>query len=233
MHDHAEGREKLQAVYTALFAYYGAQSWWPAESRFEMMVGAILTQNTAWKNVDKALANLKAANVLTPGGLRTIIPERLTELVRPAGFTSRKPAALKTLVEFLFREYAGRPENLVGADMRKQRAQLLALKGIGPETADAILLYAAEQPIFVIDAYTRRIVLRLGSWAGAPGTVTGKVSYDELQALFMENLPVSVPLYNEFHALLDVHAKSICTKRAPRCGKCPLADMCAKRIEYV
>lgn len=202
------------------------------------MVGAILTQNTSWKNVEQALGNLKRAGVLQPEPLRAVEIKILTELVRPAGFVTSKPRRLKTLAEFLFREYQGQPEKMRGGDMAQQRAQLLALNGIGPETADAILLYAAEHPIFVVDTYTRRIVYRMGLFDSpvgnaAVGNARRSVPYHELQALFMDYLPPDVSLFNEFHALLDVHAKSICTKRAPRCSKCPLRRMCAKRLEIL
>lgn len=214
-------RNDLLAFYGKLLAHYGAPNWWPAESPWEIMVGAILTQNTSWKNVEKALANLRRERYLEPARLREIELEKLTELIRSAGFTSSKPKRLKILVEFLFREYAGEPANLRGGDLHTLRAQLLGLSGIGPETADAILLYAADQPIFVVDAYTRRILCRLG-W------VEENVSYQELQRLFMEHLPHEVVLFNEFHALLDIHAKYTCTKRAPRCGACPLNQICLK-----
>lgn len=213
-------------VYEKLRAQYGAQNWWPHETKWEIMVGAILTQNTSWKNVEKALANLKRENVLYPTCFREIEIERLTELIRSAGFTTSKPKRLKILAEFILREYGGEPLNLQGGDLQTQRAQLLGLEGIGPETADAILLYAAEQPIFVVDAYTRRIFHRMGN-----GNVAANVPYDEWQKLFMDNLPHDVALFNEYHALLDMHAKYTCTKRAPKCERCPLAGMCAKRIE--
>ncbi len=214
-------KKRLLRVYKKLHARYGAQNWWPAESKWEIMVGAILTQNTTWKNAEKALTNLKRENVLDPTRLRELETEQLALLIRSAGFTSSKPKRLKTLAEFLIREYDGDPLKLCGGNLGSERAQLLALTGIGPETADAILLYAAEQPIFVIDSYTRRILARLG-W------VNEKISYDALQKLFMEHLPHDVALFNEFHALLDIHAKSICTKRAPRCAACVLEKMCLR-----
>ena len=214
-------KKRLLRVYKKLHARYGAQNWWPAESKWEIMVGAILTQNTTWKNAERALTNLKRENVLEPTRLRELETEQLALLIRSAGFTSSKPKRLKTLAEFLIREYDGDPLKLCGGNLGSERAQLLALTGIGPETADAILLYAAEQPIFVIDSYTRRILARLG-W------VNEKISYDALQKLFMEHLPHDVALFNEFHALLDIHAKSICTKRAPRCAACVLEKMCLR-----
>lgn len=213
---------ELHRVYDLLLAHYGVQNWWPAESAWEIMVGAILTQNTSWQNVDKALNNLRRENLLSPAAMRTLEIARLQELVRSAGFVTSKPKRLKGLVEFLYEFYGGDTANLRGGDLNTQRAQLLALNGVGPETADVILLYVAEQPTFVIDAYTRRIFYRLG-WV--PETVT----YNELQALFMSHLPVEVPLFKEYHALLDVHAKLTCTKRAPRCVECPLNDICVKR----
>lgn len=216
-------REELLLVYERLFAHYGAQNWWPADSKWEIMVGAILTQNTSWKNVEKALLNLKRENYLEPSRLREMEIELLTELIRSAGFTTSKPRRLKTLVEHLYQEYNGDTANLKGRELQAQRAQLLALNGIGPETADAILLYVAEQPIFVVDAYTRRIMYRLGRWNLSP-----TVSYDELQRLFMEHLPHDAALFNEYHALLDIHAKYTCTKRTPRCNACPLNDICLK-----
>lgn len=216
-----EPARQLREIYTRLYAQYGPQHWWPAESRWEIMVGAILTQNTAWRNVDRALANLKRADALAPRQIRALSRARLAQLIRPAGFTASKPRRLKTLAAFLLREYDDAPENMRGGDLAAQRAQLLALNGVGPETADAILLYVAEQPIFVIDAYTRRILARIG-------LVEENISYHALQTLFMTHLPPDVPLFNEYHALLDTHAKATCTKRAPRCRECPLSALCLK-----
>jgi len=210
----------LNEIYTRLHAHYGRQNWWPHETLWEIMVGAILTQNTAWSNVEKALANLKRANALAPERIRAVSRARLARLIRPAGFTSSKPQRLKILANFLRRAYDDKPENMRGGDLHAQRAQLLALHGIGPETADAILLYVAEQPIFVIDAYTRRILARIG-------IADENISYHALQNVFMASLPRDADLFQEFHALLDTHAKYVCAKRAPRCTTCPLADLCA------
>lgn len=192
-------------------------------TRSKKLCGAegILTQNTAWRNVERALENLKRADALAPPRIRALRRDRLARLIRPAGFTSSKSRRLKILAEFLLREYADEPETMRGGDLSAQRAQLLALHGIGPETADAILLYAAEQPIFVIDAYTRRILTRLG-------IADERASYHALQTFFMEHLPRDAALFNEYHALLDIHAKYTCAKRAPRCAECPLRDVCAK-----
>lgn len=215
-------KKRLPAIYDKLLAYHGVQNWWHSDSKWEIMVGAVLTQNTSWQNVAMALANLKRENVLAPLPMHTMDMGRLGELIRSAGFVTSKPHRLKRLAQFLINEYGGDTNNLRGGDLQKQRAQLLAINGIGPETADAILLYVAEQPIFVIDAYTRRIFYRLG-W------VEENVSYADLQRLFMDNLPPDVAYFNEFHALLDVHCKRICTKRAPKCSICPLRRICAKR----
>lgn len=214
-------RIPLREIFTRLHVHYGDQNWWPHETLWEIMVGAILTQNTAWMNVERALENLKRANALTPARIRAIPRARLAQLIRPAGFTASKPQRLKTLAEFLKRAYADQPENMRGGDLHVQRAQLLALHGVGPETADAILLYVAGQPIFVVDAYTRRIFARLGL-AGE------NISYHALQTLCMENLAHDTALFQEFHALLDTHAKAICTKRAPRCAQCVLRQMCPR-----
>jgi endonuclease-3 related protein len=214
-------------LYRKLLAHYGEQRWWPHETKWEILVGAILTQNTAWTNVEKALANLRREGVLSPAALREIELARLEALVRPAGFTTSKPGRLKTLAGFLLAEYADEVDNMRGGELAVRRAQLLALNGIGPETADAILLYGAEQPIFVIDAYTRRIMGHMGTWRTPSGEiVTEKVSYVDLQELFMRHLPHDVALFQEFHALLDIHAKYTCTKRAPRCHECPLNRIC-------
>lgn len=214
--------ERLQDIYARLLAHYHPQPvWWRHESLWEIMVGAILTQNTNWRNVRTALENLKRANRLTPEGIRDLRLDRLTRLIRSAGFTTSKPKRLKILAKFLLKEYGGKPTNMHGGDLEKQRAQLLALHGIGPETADAILLFAAAQPTFVVDAYTRRILSRLG-------LVSPTISYDELRALFMDHLRQDVPFFQEYHALLDTHAKELCTKRAPRCHVCLLDEICPK-----
>lgn len=217
---------RLRRVYEKLRVRYDAQNWWRHESKWEIMVGAILTQNTAWQNVDKALANLKRAHALEPHALRSLEPQALSVLIRAAGFTTSKPARLKTLAEFLRREYEDRVENMRGVDLMTLRAQLLALNGIGPETADAILLYAVEKPIFVVDAYTRRIFQRLGICSGAHANENA--AYHAWQNLFMDNLPHEVGLFQTYHALLVIHAKETCTKRAPRCGDCVLRRMCAR-----
>jgi endonuclease-3 related protein len=214
-------RERLQAIYTRLYAHFGPQHWWPGESRWEVMVGAILTQNTSWLNVEKALVNLKHAGRLEPEQMRRTRQATLARLIRPSGYFNLKAKKLKALVEFLFERFDGNPARLAGRKLSTQRAELLEVYGIGPETADSILLYAADQPIFVMDAYSRRIGARLG-------LTREDASYDELQQLFMEHLPAEAPYFNEYHALLVALGKRICTKRDPRCGQCPLNDLCPK-----
>jgi endonuclease III related protein len=214
-------RTKFETIYARLFARFGPQHWWPGESPWEVMVGAILTQNTSWRNVEKALANLRRAGRLEPAQMRRTRQATLARLIRPSGYFNLKARKLKALVEFLFERCGGDPARLVGSDIAAGRAELLKVYGIGPETADSILLYAADQPIFVIDAYTRRISARLG-------LAREDASYDELQRLFMEHLPADARYFNEYHALLVMLGKTICTKRAPRCGQCPLEDICAR-----
>lgn len=215
----------LDLVYTRLLAHFGPQYWWPGESRLEIMVGAVLTQNTSWRNVEKAIDNLKRAGCLDPARLRAVRTARLARLIRPAGYYNGKAKKLKALIAFLYQYYDADPARMVrpvSASLQGQRRALLAVYGIGPETADCILLYVAEQPIFVVDAYTRRVCARLG-------LADENASYDELQQLFMKHLPPDAARFNEYHALLVAHGKTICTKRVARCGECPLEDVCEKR----
>ncbi len=214
-------REKLEAIYAHLYAHFGPQHWWPGDSRWEVMVGAILTQNTSWLNVEKALANLKQAGRLEPAEMRRTRLAVLARLIRPSGYFNLKAKKLKALVEFLFERYGGDPARLVGDELSAQRAELLKVYGIGPETADSILLYAAGKPVFVVDAYSRRICARLG-------LAREDASYEQLQQLFMDHLDAEVGYFNEYHALLVALGKRICTKRAPRCDQCPLNDLCPK-----
>ncbi len=216
-------RDKLEAVYARLYAHLGPQHWWPGETRWEVMVGAVLTQNTSWRNVEQAMSNLKRAGKLDLAAMRRTRAATLARLVRPSGYFNIKARELHALVGFLYQRYAGDPAHMVGGDLETQRQELLNVYGVGPETADSILLYAAEQPVFVVDAYTRRILARLQF-------VPENVSYDELQQLFMRNLPPDAAYFNEYHALLVALGKKVCTKRAPRCGECPLQAMCPSAI---
>lgn len=213
----------IREVYDRLLANLGPQGWWPGDGPFETIAGAILTQNTAWANVEKALANLRAAEAMSWAAIRAMGVEELAALVRPSGYFNAKARKLKAFAAYM----AGRGDSLAprgdaldGTSGAKElRAELLGVYGIGPETADDIVLYAAGLASFVIDAFTRRIVDRLGI-APEPR------SYGAYQALFEDALPADAPGYNEYHALLDAHAKAVCTKREPRCGACALLDLC-------
>ncbi len=211
---------RLLDIYDRLFATYGPQGWWPADSPFEVIVGAILTQNTAWTNVEKAIANLRAAGALTPAGLLALSAEEIALCIRPAGYFNTKAHKLRAVVEFLDREHGGDLDRLFALETAVLRETLLGLYGIGPETADSILLYAAQRPAFVVDAYTRRVFSRLG-------LVSDTVSYPDLQSLFAGHLPPDVALFKEYHALIVRHGKERCTKRQPGCASCPLGGDCA------
>lgn len=201
-------------MYHLLRDHFGAQHWWPGETRLEVMVGAILTQNTNWGNVEKAICNLKERGLLAVETLHTISPERLAKEIRPAGYYNIKAKRLKNLVRFLMEQYEGSLENLDDEETEYLREQLLTVNGIGQETADSILLYALERPLFVVDAYTHRILLR-------HGMAEEQVDYHDLQGMFVDNLPAEVNLFNEFHALIVRTGKAYC-RTSPRCPDCPL-----------
>lgn len=204
----------LTTMYKTLLAAFGRQGWWPAETPFEVMVGAILTQNTAWRNVEQAIERLKKAGALTPEGLQKIPWRRLASLIRPAGYYNVKARRLKGFVEFLMGEYAGDINKMRQQPLGPLRERLLSVNGIGPETADSILLYACDKPIFVIDSYTKRVLSR-------HGLIEKGTGYAEVQRLFMKNLPPEVPLFQEYHALFVRLAKTFCRTK-PRCTGCPL-----------
>jgi endonuclease-3 related protein len=206
--------KRLIQIYDLLLERYGHRHWWPAETPFEVCVGAILTQNTNWGNVERAIANLKGERLLSPKGLRDVPVERLAEVIRPAGYFNVKSVRLKGFISWLFDNYGGSVERMAAAEWTALREGLLRVKGIGPETADSILLYACAKPSFVVDAYTKRLLSSLG-------LISGKEGYEEVRALFMENLPADVALFNEYHALIVQHAKEHCSKRA-RCAGCAL-----------
>ncbi len=211
-------RDRLLAVYERLFAAYGPQRWWPADTPFEVIAGAILTQSAAWTNVEKALANLQAAGALSPQGLRALSEAKLARLIRPSGYFNAKARKLKAFADLLCDRFGGDPDALLATPVDTLRPLLLATHGIGPETADSILLYAAQQPLFVVDAYTRRLFSRLGL---SPPRDT----YDAWQRLFMDALPPEAPLFNEYHALIVAHGKRLCRRR-PLCADCPLLAVC-------
>ena len=207
--------EKLKEMYQRLFNHYGPQNWWPAESRFEVMVGAILTQNTSWHNVEKALANLQAAGLLSLGPMSALTVEELAEHIRPAGYYTLKAKRLQNLFHLLNEQWGGDLDYFFQQPTMALREQLLSVKGIGPETADAIVLYAAEKPVFVVDNYTHRILSR-------HDIIPRDCGYYEIQEILTDNLDEDVPLFNEFHALLVQVGKQFCKKTNPKCDECPL-----------
>ena len=207
-------------VYSRLRSAWGHAGWWPGETPFEVCVGAILVQNTAWTNVEKALGNLRAAGRLSFEGLRSMSLAALAPLLRPAGYFNVKARRLMAFVEFLGREYGGRVEAMAEEAPAALRAKLLAVNGIGKETADSIALYAAGHALFVVDAYTRRAFARLGM-------IGGDEDYDAVAARFLEALPRDVALFNDYHAQVVRLGKEACRPR-PRCEACPLDDMCPR-----
>ncbi|MGI9860052.1 endonuclease III domain-containing protein [Moorella naiadis] len=211
--------DRLQEIYARLYRHFGPRHWWPAETPFEVIVGAILTQNVAWKNVEKAIANLKGAGLLTPEAMQRATPEELEPHIRPTGYYRVKARKLKAFSDYLHERYGGSLEAMFAQPLERLRKEILAVFGIGPETADAILCYAGNYPIMVMDAYTRRVFSRLGFF-------TAKASYQEMQDFFMANLPRDNRLYNEYHALIDALANRICLKKEPACDLCPLGDIC-------
>ncbi len=211
-------------IYEALYAAFGPQHWWPGETPCEVMVGAILTQSAAWTNVEKAVANLKRAGALSPEAIRNMPLEELARLIRPSGYYNAKARKLKALVAWLGR-YGDDLDRAFAGDLTAKRAELLSVHGIGPETADSILLYAAGRPTFVIDAYTRRVLGRLG-------LLPEEAGYEACRALFMANLAPAERHYNEYHALLVRLGKDICRKQRPRCPVCPLRGRCRDCVRY-
>lgn len=209
---------QLMDIFARLASHFGPLHWWPADSPFEVVVGAVLTQNTAWRNVETAVSALKCEGVLSVAGLLKISRQRLEELIRPSGFFRQKAERLQLFAAYLQRHYEGDLMAMFNRPMPLVRDELLALKGIGPETADSILLYAGQLPSFVVDAYTRRLLLRLG-------LLSGSEKYQDIRALFMDHLPASVELYNEYHALIVEQCKVWCRVR-PLCFNCPLKVVC-------
>jgi endonuclease-3 related protein len=207
----------LMEIYERLYGAYGPQHWWPGETAFEMMVGAILTQNTSWRNVEKAIDSLKRRGVLTPGGMRQLKKSALASMIRPSGYYRIKADRLMAFVDFLWENYEGKVKKMGKEPLNELREQLLKVKGIGPETADSILLYGVKKPVFVVDAYTKRIFSR-------HGIISEKASYDHIQRLFTDHLPHDEKLFNEYHALIVQVGKALC-KKTPKCGICPLYEV--------
>lgn len=208
-------KRKLNRIFSRLYSAFGAQHWWPADSAFEVMVGAILTQNTNWSNVEKAIAALKEKKLLNPRKLYQLKPKKLAGLIRSAGYYNVKALRLKSFLKFFLDSYAAKIKSMAARDLVCLRKQLLAVNGIGPETADSILLYALNKPVFVVDAYTKRIFLR-------HGLIKEGAGYSQVQDIFMRNLKKDTKLFNEYHALLVKLAKEYCRKQNPKCAICPL-----------
>ncbi len=210
-----EGGKGLLDIYHVLLAHYGPQHWWPGETPFEVMVGAILTQNTNWQNVEKAIVNLKKAGVLSAKAIHEMPEPELAELIRPSGYFNIKAKRLKAFIGYFMARYGGSIKRMKGVDCGVLREEVLAVNGIGPETADSILLYALGCPTFVVDAYTKRIFSR-------HGFIPETADYHEVQKYFTDRLPKDVQLYNEYHALIVRLAKDKCLKKAGQCELCLL-----------
>jgi endonuclease III related protein len=208
----------LQEVFDRLQAAFGPQHWWPGDSPFEVMVGAVLVQNTAWRNVEQAFDNLREANLMEPHALYALSVDELAELIRPAGYYRVKARRLRNLLRLMVEVYGGSLDAMFSADLATLREQLLGVHGIGPETADAILLYAGGLATFVVDTYANRVLARHG-WIGYDA------SYDEIKDAFESSLPADAALYNDYHALLVRVGKDYCKRSAPKCDGCPLAEM--------
>ena len=207
----------LMEVYRRLFDAFGPQHWWPGESPFEVMIGAVLTQNTNWQNVERAIGNLREADLLDPHALYALPQEELEELIRPAGYFRVKARRLRNLLRFIVERYDGSLDAMFATGLSTLREELLGVNGIGPETADSILLYAGRLPSFVVDTYTHRIFTRHG-W------IDFDTDYHAIQDHFHSNLPDDVALYNEYHALIVHLGKHYCRKTNPKCDECPLNE---------
>ena len=208
----------LPQYFDALFQAHGEQHWWPGQTPFEVIVGAILVQNTSWLNVERAIANLHQAKLLTPSAMQKVSQSRLARLIRSSGYFRQKASKLKAFVSFLRKNHHGSLASMFRTPTATLREHLLGVHGIGPETADSVLLYAGNHPVFVVDAYTRRILQR-------HGLATGKESYEALRSLFEKSLPTDPQLFNEFHALIVLTGKNHCRTRAPFCSQCALRPL--------
>jgi endonuclease-3 related protein len=219
-----ESPPALRTYYDALFAAHGPQHWWPGRTAFEVIVGAILTQNTSWSNVQIAIRNLRRERLLTPRAIEDVSFARLARLVRSSGYFRQKAKKLKCFVRFLRSEYGGSLARMFRTPTAALREKLLSVHGIGPETADSILLYAGKHPVFVVDAYTRRMLER-------HKLATSSQSYEDIRQLFEGSVPGNAPLYNEFHALIVRTGKEYCRTRNPRCSECPLHSFLPQAIQ--
>ncbi len=210
-------RIQLEHIFDLLYQRFGKRHWWPADSPFEVVIGAVLTQNTAWKNVEKAIANLKQAQMLSPEKLYREPVSGIANLIRPSGFYNQKAKRLKLVAAYITETWNGDMDAMCRKETGALRNELLSINGIGKETADSILLYACNKPVFVVDSYTHRVFSRHGMAAEEAG-------YDEIQELFMDNLDHGTRLFNEYHALIVELAKTFC-KTKPLCDRCPLSDL--------
>lgn len=208
---------RIKSIYKLLYKKYGAQGWWPGDSQLESILGAILTQNTSWSNAEKAIENLKNFNLISVEKLKLITTDELAQLVRPSGYYNQKAIKIKNFLSFLSSYYSDSITEMFKDDLPLIRKRLLEIKGIGPETADCILLYGGNKPIFVVDAYTHRILSR-------HGLVPEQTSYYEMQELFMDSLNDDTQMFNDYHALIVRVGKEHCKKNAPQCAGCPLED---------
>lgn len=214
-----EGRENnYQKAYRLLYSHFGPQGWWPGETPFEVMVGAVLTQNTSWSNVTRAIDNLKQAGLLSFEALSLCSAEEIAPYIRSAGYYNLKAARLRNLLDLISGEYEGRLELFLEDDLSAARQKLLEVKGVGPETADSILLYACGHPVFVVDMYTHRVFSR-------HNMVMEEDDYQRIQQVFLDNLPRDAKLFNEFHALIVRVAVTCCKKTNPLCDQCPLQGL--------
>lgn len=211
-------KRNLTEIYKKLFGHFGEQHWWPAETEFEVIIGAILTQASAWKNVEIAIKNLKSENLLNPEGIKNIHQNKLKKLIRSVGYYNAKSKKLKKFVDFLYKNYNGDLTLFLNQPNDKLRKELFSIWGIGYETADSIILYAAHKPSFVVDAYTKRIFSRIG-------LIDDGIDYENLKKFFEENLPKNLGIYKEFHALIVELGKNYCRKK-PICNECPISYNC-------
>ncbi len=208
----------FEEAYDLLMAHFGPQHWWPADSPFEVMVGAVLTQNTSWDNVRKAIDELRANGLLSFPALSSCAPEEIALCIRASGYYNLKAKRLKNLLELIVVDYGGDLDRFLADDLQQARERLLAVKGIGPETADSILLYACNHPVFVVDMYTHRVFSR-------HNLLPEECDYHTIQEIFVTNLPCDTQLYNEYHALVVRVAATYCKKTKPLCGQCPLQGL--------
>ncbi|MBI2344399.1 MAG: endonuclease III domain-containing protein [Deltaproteobacteria bacterium] len=205
----------LHDIFTRLFAHFAPQRWWPGETPFEVMVGAILTQNTNWQNVERAIAQLKSTVAFTPHAIFALPPAMLAAAIRPAGYFNIKTGRLRNFLTYFVERYNGNVETMRQQPIAQLRTELLGVRGIGPETADSILLYALDKPVFVVDTYTQRVLSR-------HYLVPEETTYDDVQSIFMDSLAHDVRHFNEYHALLVAVGKTFCRRTNPQCEQCPL-----------